>query len=123
MPLLREWGNALKGGLNIFPYTNLPIAPVSINSVCEVVSCLVVNQEPGIFQFSASEDISYSDLAYRLGHWLGADSKLIEESEADPEEIGFAHIPLYATLDMSKEEKLLGVSCPHPEDALLSISI
>lgn len=78
LPLLVSWRRALAAGTSIPAFTDLFLSPVSLpgaaNSILEIA---VGSTSPGIFHISATDAISYLDLAKSLAARMNASPDLV----------------------------------------------
>lgn len=82
MPLLRDWGQALRGGETVRAFTNLRFSPLSPAFVAEALCAIAAHRLTGTTQLSGSGQISYADLALALARRLGAAESLVIPTEA-----------------------------------------
>jgi dTDP-4-dehydrorhamnose reductase len=119
-PLFCEWLDSLRSGRCIHPHANRTMAPISLSFAIEVLMWLIVNEQVGIFQATASCDITYEDVALRLATRSRSDPALVVPINAPllNSDMG-NHSPLltYNALDFSPE-LLLSFSPPTPDQAL-----
>ena len=123
LKLLQHWRAALKQGNPITCFGNLPLAPVSIDAVCELITNLISQRLSGIFHMSAVNNISYHELAQRVGFQMGAETSLISCSTASARSLNLYTLPKYATLEMTVEDSLLQVLAPPAEQALAHLGL
>ena len=123
MKLLKHWRASLKDGNSIVCFDNLPLAPVSIEVVCELIGNLIKKRPSGIFHMSAANDITYHELAQRVGFKMGAENKLIHRDRASAANLNLFTLPKHATLEMSVESRLLRIVAPPAEQALAQLGL
>lgn len=81
-PLFKEWLELLRSGNCIHPHANRTMAPISLAFAIDILSWLVAQKNHGIFQATASHDISYADAAFKLAEIFKSDSYLIKPVNA-----------------------------------------
>ena len=123
MKLLKHWRASLKDGNSIVCFDNLPLAPVSIEVVCELIGNLIKKRPSGIFHMSAANDITYHELAQRVGFKMGADNNLIHRDRASAANLNLFTLPKHATLEMSVESRILRIVAPPAEQALAQLGL
>lgn len=77
-PLFQEWLTELSIGKEIRPYGNKSIAPISLPFAIDILAWLIAERRIGIFQATASQDITYGDAALVLARLSGADLSLVK---------------------------------------------
>ena len=65
-PLGKKWRAALEGGLPIHPFSDMVMAPMSIDFAVDVLVKVGSAKAEGIHQISADHDIAYAEAAARL---------------------------------------------------------
>ena len=80
LPLLRLWESRLQTGQTIEAFTDMYLAPISLEKVVKRIDQLVHNQETGIFHISGEEDISYYSFAQSYFSNIPNADKLIQKS-------------------------------------------
>lgn len=100
-PLIKKWRDALKNNQPIYPFSNVKLAPISLNDVSETIEKIAALQQPGIFHLSGDKDISYADLARKLANELNITSQLVISSHSTN-----TPISLYDSLDMKESKKI-----------------
>ena len=76
------------------------MSPVSIKNVLEAIYLIITKNLNGVFNLSASDQISYSNLANILANYHNFDKRLILEQY--PSKKILASFPKYSTLKNSK---------------------
>lgn len=61
--LFKNWIEKLKNKDEINPFSDMYMAPISVENVAECLSLIGTKQEPGIHQLSGNKDISYAEAA------------------------------------------------------------
>ncbi len=81
-PLFQEWLQRLRSGNCIYPHANRTMAPISLDFATDILSWLISQNSHGIFQATASYDITYADAAFKLASLFQIDTSLIEPINA-----------------------------------------
>ena len=81
-PLFKDWLERLRSGKCIYPHANRTMAPISLALATDILSWLISQKRQGIFQATASHDITYADAAFRLANLSNSDSSLIKPINA-----------------------------------------
>ena len=102
------WISSLRSSKEVHAFHDMSIAPITLEHVIDGLVAIASTRSTGIFQASASYDISYFEAAQYLARRIGADPFLvIRESATDsgtpPEEN-----PRFTSLDTSRLTGLLG---------------
>lgn len=118
LPLLAGWSADLAAGRPVTPFDNFPLAPVTLGFAVDTVVDILSGGEPGVYQASGADDLTYVDLAYALAGQVGADSALITPVVADPAVLGFERLPRYSTLEMELETGRFGRPAPASDGVL-----
>lgn len=118
-PLFMNWYSQLASNKSITPYADKTIAPISLAFAVKILSWLVADQKPGIFQATACSDITYEEAALYLANALNFSPGLIEPiNKLSIIESESCSTPrLFSTLRFSAGLADLA-SAPSPEDAL-----
>lgn len=118
LPLLAGWRADLAAGHPVTPFDNFPLAPVTLGFAVDTIIDVLSGGEPGVYQASGADDLSYVDLARALAGHLGADPGLITPSEAVPAPLGFERLPRFSTLEMGLEVARFGRAAPASDSVL-----
>lgn len=118
MPLVISWINNLKSGTLIRSFSDMVIAPVSLDLVLLFLGKIADLQIPGIHHLSSSTDISYYNAALHIADVLEIDQKLIEPDSY--KNAGIEWTAKNATLDCQGLQNI-GLDSPSPFEALNSI--
>ncbi|XGB40482.1 MAG: sugar nucleotide-binding protein [Cyanobacteria bacterium LVE1205-1] len=108
-PLVQGWIDALGAGQPIHPFTDLYLAPISLEFATAVVAQVTQKRLSGIIQASAHDDLSYAELAYRLAEKLCLDTNLIQPVSC--QNTGVTYAPRHTTLDTDRLQSL-GMDAP-----------
>ena len=108
-PVIERWRRDLAAGQRIEPFSNLPLAPISMEFALETIEVVLSERLSGVFHASSQEDSSYLLLAQAIAEHNGADLGLIRPIEAVPGSIGLDFLPRFSSLDMLLETKDFGL--------------
>jgi cupin fold WbuC family metalloprotein len=78
MPLIKEWITSLKNGIAIHPFSNITMAPISINYLLDTLFIILESGSRGVFELSGDSDISYADAAVFIAKKLRVDGGLVQ---------------------------------------------
>lgn len=109
-PLFNDWIQNLNLGKNISPFWDMFMAPIPIDFAVDVLIKVAERQIIGVFQVSATQDISYAKAALYISRKLRFDEKHINPVSCRTSGIEFA--PLHTSLDISRLKSELGLSPP-----------
>lgn len=111
-----DWAARLVAGETVQPFHDMVVSPVSIDVVVTALLRLVETRASGVMQLSANADLTYADVATRLGKALGASpSCIVPRSHRDA---GVSFSPRHTTLDSTRAEQELGVPAPDAWQAI-----
>jgi len=113
-PLISKWIAKLRSGAPVKAFSDYKFAPVHSSIVIEVLTKIIEQKRPGIYQVSATETISYAEFARMIARALGLSPELVEGSLAPPHvfpESGM-HRPIFMDMDTKAIQKKLGISPP-----------
>ncbi len=118
--LLQQWHASLRARRPIRPFSDFVCAPIPLNLVVNGLARVAERQQTGIWQLSASRDITYADMTRHMATAFHLDDPLIQ-----PVESRFVyqaeHVPLHTTLDPTRAVQELGLMMPTPEETLASV--
>ena len=97
--LLKDWVSKLKLGQEIKAFVDVMVSPVILDDTVRVITEVIASENESVTQFSATDEISYFDMARFVAKFLQVDVGLVIAQNA--EEVG--EIPLvHASLECSK---------------------
>ena len=102
MPLLSGWVRSLKMGEPVHPFSDMVMAPLSIDFAAEVLACIAGNRTPGITQASGPQDISYDQVARHIATRVGASQDLVQPVTTGQAGIDMETVPPNTTLDATR---------------------
>jgi dTDP-4-dehydrorhamnose reductase len=65
-PFIERWKKEAKNGKSIETFANKYLSPINIGDVVDKIHHLIKQKECGIFQLGGSEEISYTEYAYKF---------------------------------------------------------
>jgi dTDP-4-dehydrorhamnose reductase len=118
LPVIEAWRSALARGEEVRPFSDLPMAPVSLELAAAVIAAAAREPLGAILQVSARADVTYADVARRLAARWGFPADLVRPSTVAESAAGLEHVPLHTTLDGSAVRDRLGLEPPDPWAAI-----
>ena len=114
LPVIEAWRSALARGEIVRPFSDLPIAPVSLELAAAVVAGAVREPLGPVLQVSARADVTYADAAHRLAARWGVADELVRPWTVAESGVGLEHVPHHTTLDGAAVRDRLGIEPPDP---------
>lgn len=107
------WAKNLISNQAIYPFTDMVVSPVDLNTVISVLKAVGKFQLGGIWQISGEQDISYCEAAYWGGNILEVDIRIIQPCSINDVEIDLEVNPPNTTMDTSRivEELCIKTIC------------
>ena len=96
--LFDQWRKDLLAGKTIRPFSDMPVAPVSLEAAATVLAELAATGASGIRHVSAPRDISYAEAARRLAERLGVSPDLVRPQTVAESGIALEHAPRCTSL-------------------------
>lgn len=115
MPLVQSWLCNLQSGKVINPFFDMVMSPISMSYAVSLLKKISDLKIPGIFQASATQDITYADFAHYLCEKLGTTRYLIQPISYRDSGIRFS--PKNTALNC-ESLNILGFHSPLPSDSL-----
>jgi dTDP-4-dehydrorhamnose reductase len=112
MPLIIGWINALRSGQTIHPFSDMVMAPVSLDFAVQVLVKVMELRLPGILQVSARQDVTYEETARYLARRLGVNQDLVKPVHSYRSGVTLEHIPRHTALDVGRLQSFLGMEPP-----------
>jgi dTDP-4-dehydrorhamnose reductase len=81
-PLLKSWTAALQRNEPIAPFTDMTMAPITLECAVRASVAAAGRKSGGIVHLSAARDISYFEVAHHLAKCLGAPGELVRPNTA-----------------------------------------
>ncbi len=72
-----EWITDLRSGIVIHPFSNLTMAPISLDCVVGFLVDITMNRQGGIFHATGPTDVTYADAAYWIADRMGVEDRLV----------------------------------------------
>jgi len=116
LPLFVKWREALERGETIRPFRNYVCSPISLEFAVAGIAAVAKAQAPGIWHFSARDNLAYSEMAQILARRGGYAESLVQSIDA-PSGV-LEHLPTYASLDGARTEEKFGIEMPEAREAL-----
>ena len=116
--LITGWIQSLSRGEIIRPFSDVVVAPVSINIVRHALQKIAEARCGGIFHLSGSRDVSYSEIAGYVAKRMGVSKALVVPMRSDEAGAPCGDVFLHSTLDCARLEKMFGVSPPDPFEVI-----
>jgi len=98
-PLLRGWVSKLTSGREVKAFVDVMVSPVTLDDTVKVIAEVVEGQSESVTQFSATDEISYFEMAKFVAKFLQVDVSLVVVQNA--EEVGEKPLA-HASLECSK---------------------
>lgn len=117
--LFLSWLERLRQEKPVEAFCDMFSAPVYLDRAIEVAVALLAADVRGVFQFSASDQLSYEAMARRLAEGVGAAPHLVRPILAR-ERIASPWLPEFATLGCERVRRLLGIPIPSSLEAVES---
>lgn len=118
MPLFDGWIASLKAGKPITPFADMAVAPVHVRTVVTAARAIGEGGGNGIFQLSASADVTYADLARHIARRIGCDEGLVRPVSWMSMGPSFEPPAPCTALDCSRLMDVFGVAAPGPLDGV-----
>lgn len=116
--LLSGWWRALNANLPVEAARDHRIAPISREHAVSSLIGIATRASGGVFQLSASSDVSYADLAYRMAERAGRGRQLVSAKAATDLGIPANEVMHYTSLDGRRACELTGIATPGPFAAI-----
>jgi dTDP-4-dehydrorhamnose reductase len=105
--LLKDWVSKLKQGQEIRAFVDVMVSPVTLDETVRVITDVIESENESVTQFSATDEISYFDMARFVAKFLRVDVGLVAEQNA--EEVGERPLD-HASLECSKFRSVIPTS-------------
>lgn len=117
--LIKAWREQLRKGQIIRPFSDYLCAPITLDCVTEAIRLVAQSSRSGIWQVSASEDISYAEIAAQLAGCGGFDAALVQPTTAPRDKS--EHLPRFTTLDTRQLEETFDFHIPSARQTVEAI--
>ena len=118
MPVLGAWPADLAAGRTIHPFSDLRMAPISVDHAVQALVAVGCGGDGGLFQASATHDITYADAAFHIASRLGMPQDRVNPRRSDEAGVALIANPPHTSLDATRLEQAYGIAAPSPFDAL-----
>ncbi len=119
--LINDWIKQLKKKMVIHPFSDIVLAPITIDLAVDVLIEKANRKSCGIWQVSAKEDITYEDLARHLAKKVAVSQECVHPINALDSGMFFESMLKYTTLDTSRLQREFGIDPPDPFDSVDSL--
>jgi dTDP-4-dehydrorhamnose reductase len=116
--LIPSWINALRQGERITAFSDLHIAPISLDDATGAMLAVAKDRGRGVYQMSGAKDVSYFDVAIHLARAMGCPIELVQEKRAQDMGVPAEDIARYTTLDGSRLMRLTHRPAPEPYEVI-----
>lgn len=117
-PLFDTWGHSLLADEQISPFLDMTLAPVHTDLVVRCLELVGGGKGDGIYQLSATHDLSYAAVGKRLAERMGKAAGLVRPVSWCEAAILAEPPALNTTLDVSRLIREFGITPPNPWDAI-----
>lgn len=121
MPLIKEWLRMLQNEERIHPFSDMVIAPLSLNFAVDVLHRVAGARSPGIFQASAARDVTYAQVGRHIARRLHASPELVQPVRSGEASQSLEAIPRHTTLDTTRLPTEFGLEPPDVWSTLDSV--
>jgi dTDP-4-dehydrorhamnose reductase len=98
-PRLNDWASKLTSGREVKAFVDARVSPVTLDDTVKVITEVVESDCESVTQFSATDEISYFEMARFMAKFLRVDERLVVAQNA--EEVGEKPLD-HASLECSK---------------------
>ena len=105
----QDWHRSLARGQPITPFSDLVLAPVTVDHVVTALQQILQDGTPGLHHLSGAEEVSYAAMALQLAPRLGWDPALIRPQAGRAMNATAAATPPHASLRASAPQPLADV--------------
>lgn len=96
------WLDELAAGRPIQPFSDMVMAPVALPLAIRAILALARGPAAGVYQLSATTDISYADAALHLARTINADPALVQPKSFHAVGLPEAFVPAHTSLSMRR---------------------
>lgn len=116
--LIRTWVEDMKKGTIIQPFSDMFLSPIPMSFVCKLIYMIIMEKRTGLFQVSATDEISYADMASYIAKKNRYSKSLIQPVSWRIGAPDLEHVPLHTTLDLTRIREILAIPVPDSLQAL-----
>lgn len=113
-PIFIGWIDALARGERITAFSDLGLAPISLDMAVRALLAVASSREGGIYQASAAADIAYADAARHVARLVGADDRQVVAVRGVDAGMPAEQMTLLSSLETSRLSALTGEAAPDP---------
>lgn len=113
LPLLAGWRDRLDRGETVRPFSDLRMAPVSLDYVCAFLARVADRDVDGVLHASGAATVSYAAFLQAYARARGNRDTLVEPVTSTDAGVRLSACPAYATLGMARTRDQIGVT-PQP---------
>lgn len=121
MPVFTNWLDGLSHAQHVVAFSDLRFAPIALSDAVAALLAAADDKGGGIYQFSASTDISYAAAARHLAAKIGADPAWVHEVKAAESGIPQEEVAQHTSLDMRRLALIMGCSPPDPYNVIETV--
>ncbi|HUD88231.1 MAG TPA: sugar nucleotide-binding protein [Xanthobacteraceae bacterium] len=120
-PLFTKWITALRRREQIVAYSDIHIAPISLDDATRAMFAVASDRGPGVYQISGARDVSYFEVALHFATMMRVPLDRVRSERAIDNGIPAAEVPRHTTLESSRIEALTGRAAPDPYQIIETI--
>lgn len=113
-PLLTNWWGRLGERQSIDAASDHRMAPITLSHVVDSLARLAVRGAGGIYQLSATSDVSYAEVAHRMADRLGVSRDLVSPKTGCELGIPESDVLHYTSLEAQRAAGDTGIQTPDP---------
>jgi len=117
-PIIKNWIKDLKDNIPICPFSDMKIAPVSLNFAASAMKVIGESKSPGIWHISGDYEITYEEAARYIAEGLNVSESLIKPLKAS--EKGITSLLNYTTLNADKIKNKFNLKIVNPFEIINS---
>jgi dTDP-4-dehydrorhamnose reductase len=117
--LLRSWRERLQAKQPIQAFSDYVCSPVLLDCVVQIVRQIAQGERGGIWQISATEDVSYAHIALQLAKFSGLDPSLVQLVPTPPGAVEY--LPRFTTMDATRVEQEFALRIPSAAETLEAV--
>ena len=112
-PLLNGWRKTLRCNLPISPFVDMSAAPVKVDDVASTLAALGTRDGHGVYQYSASRDVSYAEMASAIAAAEGCAAALVRPQSSREAGLAFSP-PRFTSLCGERLMREFSIAQPDP---------
>lgn len=116
---LTDWlFSALTEGKNIQVFTDVMFSPLSMPTLCEMISLVIERRLAGVYNLGSRDGLSKADFAYRFAGSLGLSAQLMSQCSIADVDFLKTYRPKDMRLDVQRFEQAAGATLPRLVDEI-----